>query len=65
MLPVVLVEPIAVGHKFALMELAVGVELRKYGEVIGVTTVPIAAGGHVHVHNLASRRARSVGRVGV
>ncbi len=27
--------------------------MRKYGEVIGVATVPIEAGDHVHAHNLA------------
>ena len=27
--------------------------VRKYGHVIGVTTEPVAAGEHVHTHNLA------------
>ena len=30
------------------------------GEVIGSASRPIAAGSHVHVHNLVSRRARGV-----
>jgi hypothetical protein len=53
-----LTEPIALGHKLALRGLAAGEAVRKYGEVIGVTTAPVAAGAHVHVHNLVSRRAR-------
>jgi len=41
------------GHKVAVRDLPAGTKVRKYGEVIGVTTVPVAAGEHVHVHNLA------------
>ncbi len=44
------------GHKVAARDLPAGAQVRKYGEVIGVTTVPIAAGDHVHVHNLVSGR---------
>jgi hypothetical protein len=33
--------------------------VRKYGEAIGAAREPIAAGAHVHVHNLVSLRARS------
>src|SRR5581483_11474094 len=51
-------EPIPLGHKFALRALAAGAPIRKYGEVIGEATEAIAAGAHVHVHNLASLRAR-------
>jgi hypothetical protein len=32
--------------------------VRKYGECIGVATADIAAGSHVHVHNMESRRGR-------
>jgi hypothetical protein len=35
----------------------VGESVRKYGEVIGVATVAIQAGTHVHVHNLKSQRS--------
>ena len=52
-------EPIALGHKLALMDLRAGDLLVKYGEVIGEATVPIARGGWVHVHNLRSRRGRA------
>jgi altronate hydrolase len=41
------------GHKVALRDLAAGTLVRKYGHVIGVTTADVAAGDHVHVHNLA------------
>ena len=52
-------EPISMGHKFALGDLPAGAEVVKYGAPIGVTTRSIAAGRHVHVHNLVSRRAVS------
>jgi altronate hydrolase len=41
------------GHKVALRDLAGGSPVRKYGQVIGVATVPVSAGEHVHSHNLA------------
>jgi altronate hydrolase len=41
------------GHKVALVDIPRGTHVRKYGEVIGVATDDIAAGSHVHVHNLA------------
>jgi altronate dehydratase small subunit len=53
-----LADPIPLCHKLALRPLAAGDRVRKYGEVIGEATVAIPAGGHVHVHNLASLRAR-------
>ena len=51
-------DAIPLGHKFALRALAAGTPIRKYGECIGAATADIPAGVHVHVHNLASRRAR-------
>ena len=50
---------IPMGHKFALRDLPVGADVRKYGEVIGIATTAIARGTHVHVQNLRSRRART------
>ena len=44
---------IPAGHKVAVVDIAVGAPVRKYGEVIGVATAPIRAGEHVHTHNLA------------
>jgi hypothetical protein len=49
---------IPLGHKLALHDLPVGAVVRKYGEAIGTLTEAVARGGHVHVHNLRSRRAR-------
>lgn len=51
-------QAIPLGHKFALHPLQSGAPIRKYGEAIGSASVDIPAGAHVHVHNLASRRAR-------
>ncbi|WP_112322060.1 UxaA family hydrolase [Oceanibium sediminis] len=58
--PVTLTIPcqIPFGHKIALSALAPGDEVVKYGVVIGVATDAIPAGGHVHVHNIASNRIR-------
>ena len=46
------------GHKIALVGITKGGEVLKYAEVIGVASQPIAAGEHVHVHNVESIRAR-------
>jgi hypothetical protein len=54
----VVAEAIPLGHKFALRALPRGTSIRKYGECIGVAIADIAAGTHVHIHNLASQRAR-------
>ena len=51
-------EAIALGHKFAVRPIAAGAAIRKYGERIGTATAGIEPGTHVHVHNLASARAR-------
>ncbi len=42
------------GHKVALADIAEGEQVRKYGQPIGIATQPIAAGEHVHEHNLRS-----------
>ncbi|THD77063.1 MAG: altronate dehydratase [Phenylobacterium sp.] len=47
-------EAIPAGHKVALRAIAAGEEIRKYGWPIGQATAAIAAGGHVHSHNLAT-----------
>lgn len=46
-------ETIPSGHKIATSDIRAGEAVRKYGQVIGVATVAIPAGAHVHVHNLA------------
>jgi altronate hydrolase len=45
-------EPIGLGHKVALVDIAEGEPVRKYGQVIGFASRPIPAGGWVHVHNV-------------
>ena len=47
-------EAVPRGHKLALIDLAAGTEVRKYGQPIGLATRDIAAGEHVHEHNLRS-----------
>jgi altronate hydrolase len=42
------------GHKVALVALAEGATVRKYGQPIGIATRAVAAGEHVHEHNLVS-----------
>jgi galactarate dehydratase len=44
---------IASGHKVALVAIARGAEILKYGHAIGVATQDIAPGDHVHLHNVA------------
>lgn len=52
-------EPIPRGHKIALRPIAEGGLVRKSGVPIGRATRPIAAGEHVHVHNLESTVLRN------
>ena len=49
-----LVEPIPIGHKFAVRDLGAGLRIRKYGEWIGRLTRDVACGARVHDHNLAT-----------
>ncbi len=53
-----LLQAIPLGHKVARRAMPQGHHIRKYGAAIGEATQPIAAGAHVHVHNLRSLRAR-------
>lgn len=45
--------PVPVGHKVALKAVPQGAPVMKYGHVVGYATQDIAAGEHVHSHNLA------------
>ena len=49
-------DPIPLGHKIALTEIAAGDSIIKYGHDIGRAVAPIGAGSHVHVHNVKTRR---------
>jgi altronate hydrolase len=44
------------GHKIAVRAIAVGEPVRRYNQIIGTATRPIACGQHVHTHNLAFSR---------
>jgi altronate hydrolase len=45
-------EPIALGHKVALVDVAPGEPVLKYGQIIGFASRAIPAGAWVHVHNV-------------
>lgn len=49
-------QPVPIGHKVALKDLAVGDTVIKYGEDIGRVVAPVAKGEHVHTHNLKTKR---------
>ena len=46
------------GHKIALRAIPAGGRVIKYGSPIGTASSDIAAGAHVHTHNVASARGR-------
>jgi (2R)-sulfolactate sulfo-lyase subunit alpha len=54
-----LIEPVPLGHKFALRDIASGEEVIEYGVPVAVATASIATGQHAHVHNLRSIRWQS------
>lgn len=45
---------LAIGHKVATEPIAAGAKIVKYGAPIGSATRDIAAGEHVHTHNVRS-----------
>ena len=47
-------QPVALGHKVALTDIAAGEPVIKYGIRIGVAARDIHAGDWVHLHNCAS-----------
>jgi (2R)-sulfolactate sulfo-lyase subunit alpha len=47
---------VPIGHKVALRDLKSGDTAIKYGEDIGRIVADVAMGGHVHVHNLKTKR---------
>lgn len=47
---------IPIGHKLALVDLAEGDGVIKYGVDIGKVVAAVKKGEHVHVHNLKTRR---------
>lgn len=57
-LGVVTTEAIPRGHKIALAPIAAGGEVVKYAQGIGAAAQDIAAGAHIHTHNLAFHASR-------
>jgi hypothetical protein len=55
---VTVTEAIPRGHKVALRAIGEGEIIVKYGSAIGHASSAIAAGAHVHTHNVASDRGR-------
>ena len=53
-----LTEDVPFGHKIALIPMAKGDVVRKYGEVIGRATRDVEPGEWVHTHNCESTRGR-------
>lgn len=51
-----LVSDVPLGHKVAMRDLDQGREVIEYGRAIGAAVAPIAAGEHVHIHNIRSLR---------
>jgi altronate dehydratase len=51
-------EAIPRGHKIAVRAITMGEAVVKYGSAIGTASADIAAGAHVHTHNVASARGR-------
>jgi len=51
-----LAEAVPVDHKLAIRSIAAGEQVTKFGASIGRASTEIAAGSHVHVHNLRSER---------
>jgi len=45
---------IPLGHKFALKDIIKGDLVKKYGQIIGITTQDIKTGDWIHTHNLKS-----------
>jgi altronate dehydratase len=51
-LEVPLIASVPRGHKIAVQAIAKGAQMIRYGQIIGQATTDIAAGAHVHSHNL-------------
>ena len=49
-------DDVPISHKIALADLNEGDTIIKYGEDIGKMVASVEKGGHVHVHNLKTKR---------
>lgn len=55
-LSVTALDPIPLGHKIALGDIANGDTIIKYSHDIGKSVADIGKGHHVHVHNVKTKR---------
>ena len=53
---ITVLDDIPIGHKLALGAISDGDTIVKYGADIGRAVASVAAGGHVHVHNIKTKR---------
>jgi (2R)-sulfolactate sulfo-lyase subunit alpha len=53
---IIALDTIPIGHKVALLDIANGDTVMKYGHSIGKAVSPIGKGHHVHVHNLKTTK---------
>jgi altronate dehydratase len=53
-------QAIPLGHKFALIDIRSGNEIRKYGQIIGIATQNIYKGEWIHTHNIISHYLKEV-----
>jgi len=53
-------QEIPLGHKFALIDIKKGSEIRKYGQIIGIATQIIFKGEWIHTHNIISHYLKEV-----
>jgi altronate dehydratase len=51
---IIAADTIPTGHKIAVVDIAEGDDVRKYGIRIGIATTDIHAGTWVHLHNMRS-----------
>lgn len=49
-------DPVPLGHKFALVDIADGADVIEYGVRVALASTAITAGSHVHTHNVRSAR---------
>jgi len=55
-------QEIPMGHKFALININKGDLIKKYGQIIGITTEDIKVGDWIHVHNIKSHYLEKVAK---
>lgn len=49
-------EPVPLGHKVALKDVAAGADVIEYGLRVGIASAEITRGDYVHTHNVRSAR---------